>query len=60
MIDILVATTPDKSSITAVAKQPVDPEKITSCLRRASQRTNHKLRDVAAELVASTVRKSTA
>jgi hypothetical protein len=38
MIDILVATTPDKSAVTAVAKQPVDPEKITTCLRRASQR----------------------
>jgi len=37
MIDILVGTTPDKSSITAVAKQAVDPEKITSCLRRASR-----------------------
>jgi hypothetical protein len=37
MMEILVATTPDKSAVTAVSKHPVDPEKITHCLRRASR-----------------------
>ena len=37
MIDVLLATTPDKSSIAAMTKKFVDPVRITHCLERASK-----------------------